>query len=197
MTLWCAIRTFAAHADELGNPRPSAPIVFLKPEASLIDGPIDLSGHDGEVHHEVELVLRLDATLQVSHIAVGLDLTDRAAQAAARPEGLPWARGKAFRGAARVGPWVPWNDDVEGLLDLSLELRVDDEVRQSATLRGMSITPSALLDDLRRWAPLAEGDLVFTGTPSGVGRLHPGERVVADLRSSNGVLLSQIDLMCC
>jgi len=76
-------------------------------------------------------------------------------------------------------------------------LRVDEEVRQSATLRGMSITPSALLDDLRRWAPLAEGDLLFTGTPSGVGRLHPGERVVADLRSSNGVLLSQIDLMCC
>ncbi len=196
MTLWCAIRTFAAHAEELGNALPTSPIVFLKPASCLIEGPIDVTGHDGEVHHEVELVLRLDANLVVSHIAVGLDLTDRAAQAAARPEGLPWARGKAFRGAARVGPWVAWDKPLDDLLDLHLELSVDGELRQSAPLSSMSLSPRALLEDLRAWAPLVEGDLLFTGTPAGVGRLHPGEHVKAVLASSAGKVLSLLEVEC-
>ncbi|GIS27734.1 MAG: hypothetical protein CM15mP128_4930 [Methanobacteriota archaeon] len=95
MTMWCAIRTYAAHADELGNARQERPIFFTKPDGCLSsEETIDVSGHDGEIHHEVELVLRLDESEAVSHIAVGLDLTDRAAQREARPEGLP---GRAAR----------------------------------------------------------------------------------------------------
>ena len=76
MTMWCAIRTYAAHADELGNPRQTRPIFFTKPDGCLsMEDTIDVSGHPGELHHEVELVLRLDEAGEVSHIAVGLDLT--------------------------------------------------------------------------------------------------------------------------
>lgn len=199
MTMWCAIRTYAAHADELGNARQERPIFFTKPDGCLSsEETIDVSGHDGEIHHEVELVLRLDESGAVSHIAVGLDLTDRAAQREARPEGLPWARGKAFRGAARIGGFVPWAKDVAGLSTsgLHLELRIDGEVRQSARVDAMSIAPAALLDDLRGWAPLTDGDVVFTGTPSGVGRLHPGQTVAAVLQDADDAVLSRLDLRC-
>lgn len=199
MTMWCAIRTYAAHADELGNARQERPIFFIKPDGCLSsEETIDVSGHDGEIHHEVELVLRLDESGAVSHIAVGLDLTDRAAQREARPEGLPWARGKAFRGAARIGGFVPWAKDVAGLSTsgLHLELRIDGEVRQSARVDAMSIAPAALLHDLRGWAPLTDGDVVFTGTPSGVGRLHPGQTVAAVLQDADDAVLSRLDLRC-
>ena len=79
---------------------------------------------------------------------------------------------------------------------LHLELRIDDEVRQSARVDAMSIAPAALLDDLRGWAPLTAGDVVFTGTPSGVGRLHPGQAVVAVLRDADDAVLSRLDLRC-
>ena len=199
MAMWCAIRTYAAHADELGNPQPTQPIFFTKPDGCLsMEDTIDVSGHDGEIHHEVELVLRLDESGTVAHIAVGLDLTDRAAQSQARPEGLPWARGKAFRGAARIGAFHPWTQDVASLTTsgLHLELTVDGDVRQSSTVEAMSIPPSALLADLQAWAPLSAGDVVFTGTPPGVGPLHPGQAVEAVLRDGNHAVLSRLDLRC-
>lgn len=199
MAMWCAIRTFAAHADELGNARPTRPIFFTKPDGCLSTSSIiDVTGHDGEIHHEVELVLKLGEGREVTHLAVGLDLTDRAAQQEARPEGLPWARGKAFRGAARLGAFVPWTESVEALSTsgLHLELRIDGEVRQSAPVVGMSIPPSRLLDDLQDWAPIQRGDLVFTGTPPGVGQLHPGQHVEAVLLDGDNAVVSRLDLHC-
>ncbi|MGB1462022.1 MAG: fumarylacetoacetate hydrolase family protein [Candidatus Poseidoniaceae archaeon] len=199
MAMWCAIRTYAAHADELGNPRQTTPIFFTKPDACLsTEDTIDVSGHDGEIHHEVELVLRLDHAGAVSHVAVGLDLTDRAAQRESRPEGLPWARGKAFRGAARVGAFAPWDQDSAVLTSsgLHLELRIDGDVRQSSPVEAMSIPPSQLLADLQAWAPLTDGDMVFTGTPPGVGPLRPGQALEAVLRDANHAVLSRLDLRC-
>jgi len=199
MAMWCAIRTYAAHADELGNARPTRPIFFTKPAGCLsTSNAIDVSGHDGEIHHEVEFVLKLGEGGGITHVAVGLDLTDRAAQQEARPEGLPWARGKAFRGAARLGGFVPWTQSVEALSTsgLRLELRIDGEVRQSAAIASMSIPPSRLLDDLQDWAPLQDGDLVFTGTPSGVGQLHPEAHLEAVLMDVNSTVLSRLDLRC-
>ncbi len=199
MTMWCAIRTYAAHADELGNPRQTRPIFFTKPDGCLsMEDTIDVSGHPGELHHEVELVLRLDEAGEVSHIAVGLDLTDRAAQLEARPEGLPWARSKAFRGAARIGPLVPWSKDVAALSrsGLHLELRIDGDVRQSSPVGAMSIPLVDLLTDLQTWAPLADGDVVFTGTPPGVGCLQSGQAVQAVLRDADQAVLSRLELRC-
>ena len=199
MAMWCAIRTYAAHAAELGNARPTRPIFFTKPEGCLSsEQTIDVSGHDGEIHHEVELVVKLDREASVTHVAVGLDLTDRAAQSSARPEGLPWARGKAFRGAARLGALVPWTEGEAALMSsgLHLELRVDGDVRQSSPVMAMSMPPSTLLDDLRSWAPLMDGDLVFTGTPPGVGQLQPGQKVEAVLRNADQAVLSRLDLRC-
>lgn len=93
---------------------------------------------------------------------------------------------------------MPWTQSVEGLSTsgLRLELRIDGEVRQSAAIASMSIPPSRLLDDLQDWAPLQDGDLVFTGTPSGVGQLHPGTHLEAVLMDDNSAVLSGLDLRC-
>jgi len=109
MALWCTIRTFAKHALELGNQPVVEPIFFIKPEQCLHEsGPLPVSAHPGEMHHEVECVVRIGAHGQPVALAVGLDLTDRPAQSELRAEQLPWAKGKCFRSSAVVGQWHEW-----------------------------------------------------------------------------------------
>ena len=200
MTLWCAIRTFTLHARELGNAPVEQPIVFVKPTSCLHGGgPLPVSSHPGEVHHEVECVVKLGDDLQPVSVAVGLDLTDRAAQAALRAKQYPWAKGKTFRSSAVVGPFSPWNFGFDGLVaeehGLELHLSVNGVERQSAALATMSVTPQAQHDELVSWAPLNPGDLMFTGTPKGVGQLLPGDDLHASL-TMNGSVLSEISLSC-
>ena len=201
MALWCTIRTFAQHAAELGNEQPATPVFFVKPNNCLQrTGPLLVSSHPGEVHHEVECVVRLNQHAQPEAIAVGLDLTDRLTQGELRSEQLPWTKGKCFRGSAYVGPFVEWNDSFESLVDeqnnLSLNLWVNDTLVQSARLTEMTITPEAQRRELLTWAPVSAGDYLFTGTPSGVGQLHPKDRVYATLESHEGKVLSFIHTQC-
>ena len=201
MAMWCTIRTFSKHALELGNQPAVEPILFVKPAACLHgEGPIPVSQHPGEVHHEVECVLRVNAGLEPVAIAVGLDLTDRATQSELRAEQLPWAKAKCFTSSAVVGGWSPWNGTWEDIVDINrglhLLLEVNGTVRQSTPLHEMSVTPRQQIESLRSWAPVVEGDLLFTGTPQGVGELLPGDRVVARLTDADGACLSEIDVGC-
>ena len=199
MTMWCTIRTFAKHAVELGNEPVVEPIFFVKPSGCLHgEGPLPVSAHPGEVHHEVECVVQLNEAMEPVAVAVGLDLTDRATQSALRADQLPWAKGKCFRSSAVIGPWSPWSGTWDDLVSsahgLHLSLSVNGEVRQSSPLSEMSVTPRQQIDALLTWAPVADGDVLFTGTPQGVGQLHSGDHVVACLKGSDGVERSSIDL---
>ena len=201
MAMWCTIRTFSKHALELGNQPAVEPILFVKPAACLHGtGPIPVSQHPGEVHHEVECVVRVNQDLEPVAIAVGLDLTDRATQGELRAEQLPWAKAKCFASSAVVGPWSPWEGTWEALVEvehgLHLSLEVNGTLRQSTPLHEMSVTPRQQIESLRTWAPVVEGDMLFTGTPQGVGELHPGDRVVARLTNSRGEALSELDVGC-
>tara|TARA_B110000444_G_scaffold229068_1_gene235315 strand:- start:8050 stop:8724 length:675 start_codon:yes stop_codon:yes gene_type:complete len=201
MALWCTIRTFAKHALELGNEQPATPVFFVKPNNCLQrTGPLLVSSHPGEVHHEIECVVRLNKHSQPEAIAVGLDLTDRMTQGELRAEQLPWTKGKCFRGSAYVGGFVEWKDTFESLVDeqhdLRLQLRVNDVLVQSARLSEMTISPSSQIKELLSWAPVAAGDYLFTGTPAGVGQLHPRDRVYATLETLDGTVLSYIDTQC-
>ncbi len=201
MAMWCTIRTFAKHAIELGNAPAVEPIIFVKPASCLHEaGPIPVSDHPGEVHHEVECVVRLNDDLEPEAIAVGLDLTDRAAQASLRAEQFPWAKAKCFRASAVVGNWRAWNAGWDALVEatqgLHLTLEVNGETRQSSPLHEMSVTPAQQVAALRTWAPVKGGHLLFTGTPQGVGRLHPGDTVHARLVNGEGELLSEIVTRC-
>lgn len=199
MALWCSIRTFAKHAQELGNEQPPEPVFFVKPNNCIQrSGPIQVSSHPGSVHHEIECVIRLGNDLSPEAIAVGLDLTDRVTQSELRAEQLPWSKGKCFRGSGVIGGFHaftgPFDDLCNG--DYSLELTVNGESRQVANLSSMSITPLQQMDSLLTWAPVVAGDYLFTGTPSGVAELQVGDEVNAVLIGKDGSVISQISTVC-
>ena len=174
MDVWCAIRTYPKHATELGNPIPTEPVFFLKPSSSVVEfGTIDTCG--GDVHHEIELVLKLGSGLTPTHMALGLDLTKRSVQDYLKEKQLPWAEAKAFNGSAVVGEWVEFDERA------AYELSINGNQVQKGSLKEMSWSADELISKLADWAPIREGDILFTGTPSGVGPLNTGDKVTASL----------------
>lgn len=180
MTVWCAIRTYAAHASELGNPIMKKPAFFLKADACLT-GPGTINTCRGDVHHEVELVVRLGEDLSPEAMTVGLDLTKRSLQDNAKNKGLPWAEAKSFVGSAIIGDWV------EPVAD-SISLEIDGNIVQSGHLDLMICSMTDLIAELAEWAPLRPGDILFTGTPPGVGSLTPGMRLKTSLFAGETLL---------
>ena len=183
MDVWCAIRTYPKHAVELGNPIPQEPVFFLKSRSTIVPfGEIDTCG--GDVHHEIELVLKIGENLEITDMAIGLDLTKRSVQDSLKEQKLPWAQAKSFRGAAVLGDWVPFDARAE------YSLAVNGNETQFGSLKEMSWTPNELLEKLAEWAPLQSGDILFTGTPAGVGPLTPNDVVTASLYIDKQLVLS-------
>ncbi len=180
MTIWCAIRTYAAHASELGNKVLKRPAFFLKADACLTE-PRAINSCDGDVHHEVELVVRIGDDLLPDAMTVGLDLTKRSLQDNAKSQGLPWAEAKSFAGSAIIGDWV------EPIAD-SISLEIDGCIVQSGHLDSMVCSISELIAELSQWAPLRPGDILFTGTPPGVGPLTPGMQLKTSLFAAEKLL---------
>lgn len=205
--VWCMLRNYVAHAEEMGSTTTVTPEFFLKPEAAVVDASegLEVAEPDGgEIHHEVELVLRLGTAPQASMsdaevsacvdaVAVALDLTDRPRQAAAKAGGRPWTRAKGFRDSAPVGPWHAVADGWDAQA-WRLELTVDGEQRQAASTDLLVHPLPSVLRALAAWAPLRAGDLVFTGTPSGVGRCPPGAVLEARLQDARGAIVSSLEV---
>jgi 2-keto-4-pentenoate hydratase/2-oxohepta-3-ene-1,7-dioic acid hydratase in catechol pathway len=176
----------------MGAPRPAEPILFLKPSTAVLHEPrtIRLPGFSTEVHHEVEMVLRVgtaatgigarEAQSLVDGVAVGLDLTARDLQAKAKKAGEPWAVSKGFDGSAPLGTWSAVGA-LDELRDLRILLAVNGKERQSGSTKDLLFPLPELLATISRYFTLEPGDLVFTGTPSGVGPLRPGDRLEAEL----------------
>ena len=179
MSIFCVGRNYAAHAREMGAAPASGaePVIFLKPDQALVRPPKPLVFPEGigEVHHEVEVVVRIGPGGEAEALALGLDLTDRTRQAAAKKEGLPWATAKGFRGSAAVGPFV-LVARCPALDRLRFTLHVNGALKQAGDSAHMLYPIAQLLAHLRAWFGLRPNDLVFTGTPEGVGPLAPGDR---------------------
>ncbi len=176
--IFCVGRNYAAHAREMGAPVDPEEdlVVFLKPAQAIVlpPGPIRFPPDAGEIHHEVEIVVRAGPGAAAEAIAVGLDLTDRTRQTAAKKRGMPWATAKGFRTSACLGPFVSVRD-VRGLDVLRFGLEVNGEQRQRGATANMLRPIGRLLAEIDRWFGLEEGDLVYTGTPEGVAALRPGD----------------------
>jgi 2-keto-4-pentenoate hydratase/2-oxohepta-3-ene-1,7-dioic acid hydratase in catechol pathway len=181
--LICVGKNYLDHARELGDAVPEDPTYFLKPPSVLFHATgarndVRWPGHF-TVHHELELVLRLARRGDdwvFSHYTLGLDLTLRDLQADLKKRGLPWEKAKVFANSAVIGPTRPI-EDLDTLLGETFTLTVNGEPRQSGRGRDMRWSPTEVLRDLPRWFPLREGDLLFTGTPAGVGPLVAGDLV--------------------
>lgn len=180
-TIWCIGRNYAEHAKELGNEVPAAPIVFLKPASSLMldGGVLRLPADSRRVDHEVELVVAAGLSLMM---AVGIDFTARDLQEADKKKGLPWTSAKGRPGFAAIGNFVPL------ALPADLELSVDGAVRQRGTTKDMILSVEKIIDHLDRTYGLAEGDVIFTGTPAGVAPVAAGARIEALLNGGESRL---------
>lgn len=195
-TVYAIGRNYAAHARELGNEVPEDPVVFLKARTSIrgLRGPI---AFDETFHHEIELVLRLGRPVSlgeaagweaVESVALGLDVTRRQVQNRCKEKGLPWVPAKSFAGSAVLGPFVPLSEVGDPEL-LRFSLDVAGERRQEGSLDRMLFPVPVLLRYLASLAPLEAGDLVFTGTPEGVGPIRKGDAFRMTLQPSGPALV--------
>lgn len=185
--IWAVGRNYSDHAKELGNPLPEQPLFFLKSGSCIQTGPvIRLLPQLEDVHFEAELALKIDSQFGFSHMTLALDLTDRAAQTRAKQEGLPWTRAKSFRGACVLADWVPFNNS-SGFFGQSLQLSVNGALRQKAFLSEMIFKPDFLIKTLIETFPVEEGDILLTGTPSGVGALRSGDKVNGRIGDSSTI----------
>lgn len=177
-------RNYRAHAAELNNPVPSEPLIFSKTLSSICCGEtIALPFHLGPIHFEAEIVLRIGKAIPmgafsdlscVSHLGLGIDFTARDLQARLKEKGHPWHRAKSFSNAAYLGAFVPFETPWE---DQRFQLRVNEKLVQAGDTRLMIFSMFQLLEAINVGLPLMEGDLIFSGTPKGVGEIHAGDSV--------------------
>jgi 2-keto-4-pentenoate hydratase/2-oxohepta-3-ene-1,7-dioic acid hydratase in catechol pathway len=188
----CVGRNYAAHARELNNPILSEPMLFMKPVTALVDitEPIGIDWDKGVVHHELEIAVLIGKTLShcnqqqvvpgILGIGLALDLTLRDLQTELKQKGLPWEKAKAFDGSCPLSAFTPIKA-FEALEDIELQLTVNSTVRQKGTSRQMLTDIVSLIEYISHWFTLNPGDVVLTGTPAGVGPLHPGDELEIDL----------------
>ncbi len=194
--IFCVGQNYADHAREMGgNPDRQAPFFFTKPADCVVENgsvlPFPLRTAD--LHHEVELVVALgaggthvaaqDAPTLVFGYGAGIDLTRRDLQAEAKKQGRPWDMAKGFDRSAPVGPLSIGSRPSEGTISLS----VNGELRQSGDLAQMIWSVSEIISNLSTYVSLAPGDLIFTGTPAGVGPLERGDTVRASVAGAEPV----------
>ena len=186
--VYCVGRNYAAHRREMGGEDADPPFFFMKPADALVEAgrSVAYPSATRQLHHEIELVVALgaggadvprgEALELVWGYAAGVDLTRRDLQAAAKTKGRPWEAAKAFDASAPIGPICPV--DVSGHPTGAIALSVNGVVRQQARLTDMIWSVAEIIAEASRLWRLEAGDLIFTGTPEGVGPLAIGDRVI-------------------
>jgi len=195
MKIFCIGRNYADHAKELKNEIPDRPVIFMKPETAIVrkNQPFFYPPFSSDVHYELELVLRIGkvgkfieprfARRYIDAITVGIDFTARDLQSELKRKGLPWERAKAFDGSAIVGDFVPFASlPMNTSIDFQL-LKNGVEVQRGSSA-DMLFSFDEIIAEISTFSTLKKGDLIFTGTPSGVGPVQLGDELVGFL---NGV----------
>jgi fumarylpyruvate hydrolase len=183
--IYCVGRNYRLHAAELGNAVPSSPMLFTKPThaaAQMTGGDLLLPGGQGAAHFETELVFAVGRPYEAgisyrdifSHITVGLDLTLRDVQDKLKQNGHPWLAAKGFLRSAPLARWLSYSD---ALAEADFGLRKNGAEAQRGNSRDMVFGLQELVDFVGRSYGLGKGDLLYTGTPAGVGALSNGDRL--------------------
>lgn len=165
----CVGKNYAAHISEMDSVPAENMVVFMKPATSI--GTELHAVLDEPLHYEGEICLLVQHD-NIAGIGFGLDLTKRETQSKLKAAGLPWERSKAFTGSALFSEFVQAPED---LSQLGLELRVNDALRQKGDVSLMLYPPAVILEELRQFLTLEDGDIIMTGTPAGVGPVQSGE----------------------
>jgi len=180
MKIICIGRNYADHIKELDSAKPNEPVIFLKPDTSILlkKQPFFIPEFTKDVHHEVELLVRINkigkhidqkfAHKYYDEIGLGIDFTARDLQTRLKQEGLPWEKAKAFDGAAVVGNFIK-KEDFEDLNDIKFSLKRNGKTVQTGNSMLMMWKIDALIEYVSKYFTLKIGDIIFTGTPAGVG----------------------------
>jgi 2-keto-4-pentenoate hydratase/2-oxohepta-3-ene-1,7-dioic acid hydratase in catechol pathway len=193
MRIFAIGRNYAEHIRELNNERPAEPVIFTKPDTALLrnNAPFYYPDFSSDIHHEVELVLRIRkegkniqekfALSYIDSIGLGIDFTARDLQTKAKEKGLPWDIAKGFNGSAPVSDTFKPLQSFPDLKNINFRLDVNGQQRQAGNTRMMLFSFEYIIHYLSRFFTLRAGDLIFTGTPQGVGPVRVGDVLSAYL----------------
>lgn len=183
-------RNYAEHAKELNNPVPTSPVIFMKPDTALLkdNKPFYLPDFSDDVHYELEVVLKVCkegkhiaekfAANYYDEIGLGIDFTARDIQTKHKEKGLPWELAKGFDHSAPVSLFFP-KSDFQDLYQLDFELKINEELRQKGNTKDLLFSFEKIISFVSQYITLKKGDLIFTGTPAGVGRVNKGDKLEA------------------
>ncbi len=181
MKIICIGRNYPLHAEELNNPIPEEPVVFLKPETALLlkKHPFFIPEHSNDVHHELELVVKINrlgkhieprfAHKYYSEVGLGIDFTARDVQTNCKEKGLPWEKAKAFDGSAAVSKFFSFESLGKDIQNINFHLDINGKTVQQGNTSMMLFTVNEIISHVSKYFTLKTGDLIFTGTPAGVG----------------------------
>lgn len=188
MKIICIGRNYSEHAKELKNEIPTEPVFFMKPDTALLkDGePFYYPDITKDLHHEIEIVIKINkvgkhieeqfAHKYYNEIGLGIDFTARDLQTECKTKGLPWEKAKAFDNSAPVGKFVS-KDKLGDLSAIDFELKINGEVRQVGNTKDLLFNFDKIISYVSKFVTLKVGDLIYTGTPSGVGAVNIGDKL--------------------
>jgi len=192
MKIICIGLNYRKHVLELGWPVPDEPVVFLKPDSSILKNnkPFFLPDFSVDIHYEVEVVIKISklgkgisakfAHRYFDEVTLGIDITARDLQSRLKASGMPWELSKCFDGAAPIGNFIPVTVKMN-MSNLDFRLEINDKVVQNGNTSDMIFGFNEIVEYVSRYFTLKTGDLIFTGTPPGVGRLQKNDNLVAYL----------------
>lgn len=190
MKIICIGRNYAEHAKEMNAAIPTEPVVFLKPDTALIrdNEPFYYPDFSNEIHHEVELVLKINkagknieeafAHKYYDEIGIGIDFTARDIQAKHKEKGLPWEKAKSFDGSAPIGTFIN-KKDFKNLDNITFHLNINGKTIQKGNTKDLLFSFDSVISYVSKFFTLKTGDLIFTGTPVGVGPIVVGDTLEA------------------
>ncbi|WP_420379045.1 fumarylacetoacetate hydrolase family protein [Gilvibacter sp.] len=192
MKIICIGRNYTEHIAELENERPDHPVVFMKPDTAILlkKNPFIIPEFTQDVHHEVEILVKINrigkhidrkfAHKYFDQIGLGIDFTARDVQSQVKAKGLPWEKAKAFDGSAVIGKWFD-KKNYEDLNNVNFRLQKNDNVVQNGNTSLMLWKIDEIIEYVSKYFTLKIGDIIFTGTPAGVGPVAPNDRLVGFL----------------
>ena len=188
MKIFCVGRNYAAHAQELGNDIPDEPVIFMKPKSALLQShtPFYYPEFTNELHYECELVLRVSkngkyiqdkfASKYYDAITTGIDFTARDIQNELKEKGLPWERAKAWDNSAVIGKWIPLAN-IKDRNNINFTMFKNNEMVQQGNSKNMIHDFDYIISYISNFFSVNIGDLIFTGTPAGVGEVVVGDEL--------------------
>lgn len=187
--VFCIGMNYVEHIKELNNPMPEKPVVFIVPATCLVapGEAVHLPKHGNQLHYEAEVVIRIgregqnikeqEALSYIDAVTLGVDLTLRDVQIELRKKGLPWEASKAFEQSSPLGQFLPYDPATINLNDLNFSCKINGELRQQGNTSDMLFSFEKLLAELSKIWVLRPGDMIYTGTPVGVGPLEIGDKI--------------------